>query len=195
MTGAGPACVTRMASSTTPDVARLIGENAIAIHEVAARAEAEATVHERAATRLRDVVGSPRGIAVLVGLASLWIAYNVAATRLGWPIADAPPFPWLQGALTLYGATIATVVLAAQNREAALDQRRAELELHVNLIAEQRTAKIVALLEELRRDLPNVPNRPDPAAAAMAQPAHPRVVVEVAEQVALEPPPGPPPKS
>jgi len=36
----------------------------------------------------------------------------------------------------------------------------------VSLLAEQKTAKLIALIEELRRDLPEVTNRHDPEAAA-----------------------------
>jgi len=48
--------------------------------------------------------------------------------------------------------------------------------LQVSLLAEQRTAKIVALLEELRRDMPNVRNRVDLVAEAMQQAVPPTAV-------------------
>jgi uncharacterized membrane protein len=58
-------------------------------------------------------------------------------------------------------------ILTTQNRVAKLAQRRALLDLQVNLIAEEKIAKIVSLLEELRRDLPSVKNRRDSLAEAM----------------------------
>jgi uncharacterized membrane protein len=59
-------------------------------------------------------------------------------------------------------------VLIRQNRLAHIEEKRARLELQVNLPAEQKATKIIQLLEELRLDLPNVRNvrnRVDPNAA------------------------------
>ncbi len=55
-------------------------------------------------------------------------------------------------------------MLIAQTREKADADRRANLALHVSLVAEQKATKIISLLEELRRDLPNVRNRTDAVA-------------------------------
>ena len=56
---------------------------------------------------------------------------------------------------------ITIAVLVRQNRLAEVAESRAHLELQVNLLAEQRATKIIMLLEELRRDMPNVSNRHD----------------------------------
>ena len=58
------------------------------------------------------------------------------------------------------------------------------------IINEQKTAKVIQLLEELRRDMPQVPDRVDPEAAAMALPADPEVMLEVikeTQEIALPP--------
>ena len=104
--------------------------------------------------------------------------YNGAASQRGWPEFDAPPFFWLQGFIGFYAAVVTTMVLAIQNRQSREAERRAHLELQVNLLAEQKAAKIIALLEELRRDLPNVANRVDPLANAMAKQVDPRAVLD-----------------
>jgi len=51
----------------------------------------------------------------------------------------------------------------------------------VNLLSEQKIAKLIALVEELRCDLPNIKNRCDPEAEVMKQPADPQMVVEALE--------------
>lgn len=61
----------------------------------------------------------------------------------------------------------ATVVLIKQNRLAKLEEQRAHLDLKVTLLTELKAAKIIDILEELRRDLPNVKDRHDPEAAVM----------------------------
>jgi uncharacterized membrane protein len=60
-------------------------------------------------------------------------------------------------------------ILTTQNRVAKLAQQRAQLDLQVNLIAEEKIAKLVALIEELRRDLPSVKDRKDSLAEAMTE--------------------------
>ena len=62
----------------------------------------------------------------------------------------------------------ATVVLIKQNRLAKIEEQRAHLDLQLNLLTEQKTTKLIDLIEELRLDLPMVKNRHDPEAAAFA---------------------------
>ncbi len=51
-----------------------------------------------------------------------------------------------------------------------INERRAHLELQVNLLTEHKTAKLIKLMVELRRDLPMLRNRRDPVAAAFQKP-------------------------
>jgi uncharacterized membrane protein len=78
------------------------------------------------------------------------------------------------------------MVLITQNRQAKLIERRMHLDLQVNLLTEQKTAKLIELLEELRRDLPNVRNRRDSEAEVMQHAAGPLEVIAVLEAQALE---------
>ncbi|HEY1536459.1 MAG TPA: DUF1003 domain-containing protein [Polyangiaceae bacterium] len=89
---------------------------------------------------------------------------------------DPSPFFFLQGAIAFYAAIMATMILVTQNRQRKDEERNAHLELQVNLLAEQRTGKIVALLEELQRDLPNVRDRVDPVADALQKQVLPTAV-------------------
>lgn len=52
------------------------------------------------------------------------------------------------------------------------------------LLTEQRSAKIIALLEELRRDLPNVANRVDVDANVMQQASTPGAILEALNTLA-----------
>lgn len=114
-----------------------------------------------------NAIGRPRTLYIIAIVVGVWVAYNTIGVWLGAPMFDPAPFFWLQGAVSLYAAIIATSVLVRQNREAKHDAQRDHLELQVNLLAEQKTAKIIALLEELREDMPNVRNRVDREAEAM----------------------------
>ncbi len=68
------------------------------------------------------------------------------------------------------------MVLIEQNRLGKLAERRAHLDLKVTLLTEQKAAKLIDLLEELRRDLPNVRDRHDPEAAELKQAMDPHGV-------------------
>jgi uncharacterized membrane protein len=70
------------------------------------------------------------------------------------------------------------LILATQRREDQLAQRRELLILELAILAEQKTAKVIQLLEESRRDNPLIRNRVDPEAEAMAQPADPKSVLD-----------------
>jgi uncharacterized membrane protein len=49
-------------------------------------------------------------------------------------------------------------------------------------LTEQKAAKLIDLLEELRRDLPNVKNRHDPEAAALQQSMNPDQVLAALDE-------------
>jgi uncharacterized membrane protein len=55
---------------------------------------------------------------------------------------------------------------------------REQLTLDLAILGEQKSAKIIELLEELRRDDPTIRNRVDHDAAAMSAPADPQAVLD-----------------
>ena len=114
--------------------------------------------------------------ALLAGIIG-WILYNIAAPRHKLPCLDPPPFIWLQGFVATAALLISSMVLITQNRQGKLAARRALLDLHVNLLAEQKVTKLISLLEELRRDMPSVGDRIDPQAEAMQRPVDAQAVI------------------
>jgi uncharacterized membrane protein len=74
-------------------------------------------------------------------------------------------------------------ILTSQNRVAKLAQQRAHLDLQVNLIAEEKIAKLIALVEELRRDLPSVKDRRDILADAMTEAVDVHAVADELEAI------------
>ncbi len=55
--------------------------------------------------------------------------------------------------------------------------------LQLNLITEQKIAKLISLVEELRTDLPNVKNRDDEEADLMKQATDPQAILEVIHKI------------
>jgi uncharacterized membrane protein len=107
------------------------------------------------------------------------VALNTVGASAGLPRLDPPPFQWLQGVVSLAALLVTLMVLATQRRLAQRAARRGDLELQVNLLSEQKAAKLIALLEELRRDLPSVRDRIDPVANAMTEAVDPKAVLSV----------------
>jgi uncharacterized membrane protein len=157
-------------------------EHAGTIAALRARAEHQMSTSQRFVEAFTANIGRPQTIAMFLGLIALWIAWNWLARRSGAYVVDPPPFFWLQGCIALYAALISTFVLATQNREKRHAEQRAYLELQINLLAEQKTAKIIELLEELRRDMPSVRDRVDHQAEAMQMPVDTAAVMNVLEE-------------
>ena len=112
---------------------------------------------------------------------TLWVLINLLSPR--WALApfDPPPYFWLQGLVGLGALLTTTMVLMTQTRQGKLAEQRAQLDLQVSLLAEQKTATLIALLEELHRDLPEVTNRHDAEAAAMEQATDPHAMLDALE--------------
>lgn len=115
---------------------------------------------------------------VTVGIGG-WIAYNILAPVLSYPVLDPPPFNGIGMAFSLASFYIVILVYATQRRDDELAELREQLTLELALFSEQKAAKVIQLLEEFRRDIPLVPNRTDEQANAMAQPVDPERVFDV----------------
>jgi uncharacterized membrane protein len=138
--------------------------------------------------RLTALIGRPRFIAGLTIVVILWVAGNLLTTFTGMKTWDEPPFAWLQGALTLLALYVAVLILTTQRREDQLAGYREQLTLELAILSEQKSAKIIALLEEMRRDSPTLTNRVDDEAAAMALAADPQAVLDAIKESEVAPP-------
>lgn len=157
-------------------------QNIEAVLALRARQEEEIGRHQRLVERVTRGIGRPRTLYVILLFVIAWVAFNLVAPTLALPVLDPPPFSRLQGVVGLAALLMTTMVLTTQNRQARHAEHRAHLDLQVNLLAEQKITKLIALLEELRRDLPNVHNRKDPLAEAMTQAVDPGAVISALEE-------------
>ena len=131
----------------------------------------KATTPQRAANRVTALMARPWFIiAIGLGMAA-WIAANLIASRLGLQPIDPPPFAWLEVAATVFALFVVMLVLVAQTHEDELNAHRDTLTLELSILSEHKIAKVIQLLEELRRDSPHVQDRDDPQADEMAEPA------------------------
>jgi uncharacterized membrane protein len=146
-----------------------VGQKILTIAELFAKAERRVGRHQLLIERITDNIGRPPTAYALAFLAATWTLSNTLAPRFGFRAIDPPPFAGLQAAACILALLVTVAILTTQNRVAKLMQQRTQLDLRVNLIAEEKIAKLIALVEELRRDLPLVRDRRDSVAEAMKE--------------------------
>ncbi len=141
--------------------------------------------HHRSASRLHRILerltaraGRPMFIVGLIVLVTVWIALNTSLVLVGRVPFDEPPFFWMQGVISLTGLLIAVAILTTQRREDQLAAQREQLTLQLAILSDQKAAKIIELLEHLRRDHPDIVDRLDAEAVAMSVPVDPNVILK-----------------
>lgn len=89
-----------------------------------------------------------------------------------WSASDRPTCLSVAGGSgDFFSLFIVMLVLVAQKHEDELNAHRDTLTLEFAILSEHKIAKVIELLEELRRDSPHVQDRVDLQAEQMAEPA------------------------
>jgi uncharacterized membrane protein len=174
-------------SDSGPDLPSSVDENIDTIAEFYAQHEQQASATQRLVEKFALFLGSPTYVVLNILFIACWIGANTTAYDLGWEPVDEPPFFWLQGIISLNAFVISTTVLIRQNRMSKLADHHAHLDLQVNLLTDEKTSKIIQLLDELRRDIPGVRSKRDDKAEELAKPADPKAVLTAIERERDEP--------
>ncbi len=151
---------------------------------VAAIAELHAA-HYREAGALQKIVSAatatvarPRTLGFITLAILGWLVLNLALTAAGRGAPDPFPFPLLSAIVSTLALYLAAMILIAQRHDDELATRRDQLTLELAILSDQKSAKIIALLEEFRRNDPNQGDDRDEVAEALAEPADPQAVLE-----------------
>jgi uncharacterized membrane protein len=157
------------------DMAALLRRNIEAMRARRAREEAEASFGEKLAARITDFTGTLAFVAAQVALVAAWVAVN-----LGWipgaPRFD-PTFMLLATVASVEAIFISTFVLIAQNRLSAVSDKRADLDLQINLLAEYEITQLVKLTTAIAEAM-GVDRAYDPQLEQIAQEVAPEAVLE-----------------
>jgi uncharacterized membrane protein len=129
---------------------------------------------QRLANGVTRFLGRPGLVVTILALVLLWIIGNAAAQRFGYRPIDIFPFPELAFVATVSAFLLAMIILSTQRYEDERATKRSQLTLQIAVLSEKKIAKIIALLEEARRESPHLSSRVDKEAEAMAQAADPR---------------------
>lgn len=139
--------------------------------------------HQRAGAPRRSVaaatalVSRPRTLAFITLAIIGWVAANGAVAAAGGEPFDRFPFPVMDVTLAAAGLYLATMILIVQRHDDELAERRAQLTLELAMLADRKSAKIIALLEAFRHRDPHQSDGRDAVAEALAEPADADVVL------------------
>lgn len=127
------------------------------ITELTARQRAEAQSapwSSRVADRITAFTGSMRFVVLHLIIFGVWMAVNLGVLP-GLRRFD-PSFVVLAMVASVEAIFLSTFVLISQNRMAAAADRRADLDLHVSLLAEHELTKLAELVQRIaeRLDVP-----------------------------------------
>jgi uncharacterized membrane protein len=116
---------------------------------------------------------------VHVVLFAAWIGYN----SLPWfkPF-DPYPFTFLTLVVSLEAIFLATFVLISQNYEMRVSERRNQLDLQINLLAEQENTKMLQILERIARKV-GAHVGDDPQVRALEQATRPESLAKQIDEV------------
>lgn len=169
----------------------IIRKNIAAISEMQRKDVATRKPQERISDSITRFSGSTAFVFIHIVWFGLWILLNVGLFRLPY-VSEFDPFPFglLTMIVSLEAIFLSTFVLISQNRMSALSEKRAELDLQVNMLAEQKAAKTLELLEHIAQQLDAVYERfdykTDPEIEALKVSPKPHEVLEVMEEAIKE---------
>jgi len=151
------------------------------IRALLARQQAEErrkTWQDRVADAVTAFTGSMTFVFIHLALFGIWIVWN-----LGW--LGLPPFDKSFVVLAMFASVeaifLSTFVLISQNRTAAQADKRATLDLQVNLLAEHEITRLVVLVTEIAKQL-NIDAAQNPELQELAKDVHPEQVLTTIEQ-------------
>jgi uncharacterized membrane protein len=135
-------------SSAVRSVSTHMERNVRAIAKLERDAMADRTPADRLSDAITWVAGSARFVAVHIVFFAVWIAANVGMVARV-PIFDPYPFSLLTLVVSLEAIFLSIFVLMSQNRAARLADRRAHLDLQVDLLAERELTVMLHMLRAL----------------------------------------------
>jgi uncharacterized membrane protein len=137
--------------------------------------------HDRILEKIAATFGQPQFLYLQIVLIAVWATYSHLVSQGILP-EGFPPFSLAEQGLDVASLLIATGVLIYQTRQEKLTEQQSQLMLQLDILTEQKIAKLIALVEELRADLPDVKNRHDSEAKLMQQATDPQVILEVLQE-------------
>jgi uncharacterized membrane protein len=162
------------------EMAEVVERNIEALLKRRQKEERNRSFEERIADSITAFTGSMRFVYLHLLLFGLWIAIN-----LGWlPIRRFDPsFVILAMVASVEAIFLSTFVLISQNRMMTSADKRADLDLQVNLLGEHEITRLMQLVTAMAEQM-GIEEARNPELAELAQDVHPEKVMEAMEETA-----------
>jgi len=130
----------------TASLETLTQQNVDAVAKLETTSEIKRPRSERASDAIAFGIGSWTFLITQTIILSIWMVLNLVGWVRHW---DPYPFILLNLALSFQAAFAGPVIMMSQNRQARLVDRRNQLDLQINLLAEQENTEMLRLLRLL----------------------------------------------
>ena len=164
----------RRAHHRPTTVEELTERNVDTILELEEAEKEKLTTSDRVVDAITGFCGTLTFAWVHLAWFGIWILANLLP---GLPHFDEPPFFLLTTIVCLEAIMLSTFILITQNRQAKLSERRNHLDLQINLLAEQESTKMLALLKRIA-DKVGVEYDDDPDVEILQESTRPEQLVE-----------------
>ncbi|MBV8800555.1 MAG: DUF1003 domain-containing protein [Alphaproteobacteria bacterium] len=163
-------------------LAQVLERNIRALQRRHQESEARATTQELLARVITDFSGSMLFVYLHLAIYAAWIVANLRWIP-GIPVWD-PTFVVLAMIASVEAIFLSTFVLITQNRMAASAERRAQLDLQVNLLAEHEVTKLIRLVSAIGARMGvDVEREAGPGIEELKHDVAPEAVLDEIEQV------------
>lgn len=178
--GAGQSTATTQSTAATSraGITRVLARNIRALEERRRQEEAQARWSERVAEAITRFTGSMLSVTLHAAFFGVWVVVN-----LGWlPGIEPwdPSFVTLAMIASVEAIFLTTFILISQNRMAAADKKRAELDLQISLLAEDEITELAKLTAAIAERVGVVTER-EAAVEEVVQPIAPEAVLDALE--------------
>ena len=157
-----------------PELPKHVEETVEALAEIHREHHRNTPAIEKFVARTTAYMSQPRFLLIVTLAFAVWVI-AIFAAQLSAGALGQPPL-WLSEIASLLSVYITLLILISQRRENEWAHQRDQLTLELAMLSERKTAKIISLLEELRRDHPGILDRMDAEAEAMSEPANAQAV-------------------
>jgi uncharacterized membrane protein len=134
-----------------PALSKVIERNIRTIIQLRLNAERQRSLQDRAADSVTAFSGSMTFVHIHIAWFAIWVILNTG--RAGVPAFDPFPYGLLTMAVSLEAIFLSALVLITQNRLSAQAEHRADLDLHIGLLAEHELTRVLQMLDAIQTKL------------------------------------------
>ncbi|MDO1584620.1 DUF1003 domain-containing protein [Rhizobium oryzicola] len=158
---------------------RTLDHNIAALLARRKRDTVEVSFQDKLADIITGFAGSMVFVYLHLAIFGVWILINVGILPLVKPFD--PSLVVLAMVASVEAIFLSTFVLISQNRMAAADDKRADLNLQISLLHEHETTRLLALVAEMAQQM-NIRTSLDAEIAELTRDVHPEKVMDKIER-------------